>query len=326
MPCSNVLNGWIGEGGKLVFNKAHSKSGIPRTVPCGQCWSCRLQKSRDWAVRLVKEASYWPEDKRLFITLTYNPENLPEYGLLSKPVLDENGKQIKQSHFQGFMKNLRDHFKYPKLKYFHCGEYGDQLGRPHYHAIIFGIKFDDMEEFKRTKARELIYKSKTLENIWGKGFCSIGQVTFESCAYVARYIMKKRTGEQADAHYTKIIDLDEETGEIKKTVKVPPEYITMSRNPAIAKEYYDDYHTDIFPHDRVVIKRGDKPIVSKPPRYFLKQLEKADPDMYNQVKAKRKEESKKHSEDQTPERSWAIEQVKKAQTKNLERHFESHHD
>jgi hypothetical protein len=355
MPCTNLLKGWALPNGGITFNKQKSPSGIPMEVPCGQCWSCRLARSREWALRLVKEAQFWPEEKRVFLTLTYNNENLPKDGSLDV------------EHFQNFMKALRYHFSslipaqngkdkriFPKIKYFHCGEYGETckncgdsyilheeskskkkyndckawvkgLGRPHYHAIIYGISFDDMEVYKRTKADEIIYKSKTLEEIWGKGFCTIGNVTFESCAYVARYIMKKITGDKAESHYIKQIGIDESTGEVI-TNPVKPEYITMSRNPAIAKEWCEKYLTDIKKNDAVLLSRQGKSFETKPPRYFMKQLQKSDLDAYERIKQKRRETKNRMKADTTEERNLVKERIKKIQTKNLNRHFEDYHE
>ena len=349
MPCSSSLKGWVGVGGGIVFNKNKSPTKIKMEVPCGQCWSCRLARSREWATRLIKEATNWPEEQRTFITLTYNNENLPEDGSLHV------------EDFQNFMKALRYHFsilksdgtrRNPKLKYFHCGEYGETcktcntsyimhkesksgkkytgcnnfikgLGRPHYHAILFGVTFEDMEEFKRTKSGELIYKSNTLDKIWDKGYCSIGQVTFESCAYVARYIMKKVTGEQSEQHYQKPTGIDTETGEVI-TTPVKPEYITMSRNPAIAKEWANKYLTDIAKNDSVLLERKGKAFETQPPRYFLKLLEKEDPIKYELLKSQRRIKKAQNKSDNTDERSLIKERLKQIQTKNLTRNFEDY--
>ena len=74
-----------------------------------------------------------------------------------------------------------------------CGEYGDKLGRPHYHAIIFGVTFVDKKLWSIRRGNNL-YRSATLEKLWPYGFSSIGTVNFETAAYVARYVTKKITG------------------------------------------------------------------------------------------------------------------------------------
>jgi hypothetical protein len=232
MPCTNPLSGFLGKNGKIVFSNENKNCVIPlqpMEVSCGQCTSCRLQRSKEWAIRLVKEARDWPSNECLFLTLTYNDENLPKDGSVHK------------EHFQKFIKDIRYyvaikkydvlrkkyHVQHKKIKYFHCGEYGlecstcgkskhmhdirkacdnyaEQLGRPHYHCILYGVSFKDMELHSVTKAGSKIYKSKQLDDIWGRGFCSIGEVTFESCAYTARYIMKKINGQLQESHYKKL--------------------------------------------------------------------------------------------------------------------------
>lgn len=304
-------------------------------VPCGQCWSCRLSRSREWATRLVKEAMYWKEEERSFITLTYAPEYLP------------HDHSVNVKDFQKFMKRLRKHFNYPRLKYFHCGEYGTeckncgkskpvcersecnnfqaQLGRPHYHAILYGVKWDDLTEFKRTKAGELIYRSATLENLWKKGHCSIGNLTFESCAYVARYVMKKINGQQAENHYKKILDVNSQTGEIY-SVDLTPEYITMSRNPAIAKEYFEDYMKEIVATDSLLLQRKGKAYPVRPPRYFSKRLEKKDPTALEHIKTERLRKRQRLKKEFTEERALIKETIKKLKMSEITRDYEDFHE
>ena len=315
-------------------------------VPCGRCHGCRLEYARQWATRLVHEAQQWPDEQRHFITLTFNDQHLPEHGNLDKKI------------FQDFMKRLRQHVwrkdgkpENPrKIKFYHCGEYGKvclncgkskiihdreqtcstwspTIGRPHYHAILYGVNFDDMELWKRTGANELIYRSKTLESLWPFGHSSIGTVSFESCSYVARYVTKKINGDQAKQHYFKPTEIDKETGEITKSIQMQPEYATMSRgkNNAIGLDWFKKFHSDVYPHDRVVMLRGGTSYISQPPRYYDKKLEELDPVLYKELKQKRLQQQEA-SPDNTPQRLRVREQVKKAQTKNLTRHFEEHHN
>lgn len=349
MACSNQLKGWMLANGGITFDRTKSPTKVKMEVPCGQCWSCRLARSREWATRLVKESLDWPEHERLFITLTYNNENLPT----------DEGLHIED--YQSFMKDLRYHFstetptgrKYKKIKYFHCGEYGQTcktcglsypfhqesksgkeytacttwvkgLGRPHYHAILFGVTFDDLETFKRTQSGELIYKSKKLDAIWKKGFCSIGQVSFESCAYVSRYIMKKITGDNAKEHYIKS-HTSLTTGEITHH-PVKPEYISMSRNPAIAKGYAEKNMLDITKNDGVLLQRQGTAFLTKPPRYFMKLMERTDPIKYELIKEQRRQQKRLNKSENTDERSAIKERIKKIQTKTLSREFEDYHN
>ena len=201
MPCYYPLHGYRAKhpepSGKrrIVFNPKQGIQDEQVDVPCGQCIGCKLERSKQWAIRCVHEASMHQDNS--FITLTYNDEHLPE-----------NGQLVKKD-FQKFMKRLRK--KCGKVRYYQCGEYGSQyddqgnkitdslnrelLGRPHFHACLFGLDFPDKELWTVRNGINL-YRSPTLEKIWKKGYSSIGNVTFESAAYVARYITKKLNGDK----------------------------------------------------------------------------------------------------------------------------------
>lgn len=231
-----------------------------------------------------------------FVTLTYSPEKLPVGGSLNK------------KHFQDFMKRLRKKHG-SKIRFFHCGEYGDQLDRPHYHAIIFGLDFADKKRHSKNERGEQLYKSETLEKLWGHGFCLIGAVTDQSTAYVARYIVKKVTGKNAATHYQK---LDPATGEI---FNLQPEYVTMSRRPGIGASWYAKYASSVFPSDHVVI-RGKE---AGPPKYYRKILEVDDPKLSETLRFKRIRSAAKRKADNTPERLLVKEECRKAKTRSLKR-------
>lgn len=161
--------------------------------------------------------------KNSFITLTYNDENIPEHHTL------------RHRDFALFAKRLR---KKHDIRYYMCGEYGDATGRPHYHACIFGENFqNDRYEWKKSNGYQL-YRSKELEKLWTLGDSNIGELTFESAAYTARYIMKKITGDLAEEHYKRITP----EGEI---IKIQPEYNQMSRNGGIGKAWLEKYWRDV---------------------------------------------------------------------------------
>lgn len=237
------------EDGKIVFDKPFAFArGF--NLPCGQCIGCRLNYSRQWAIRCVHEAQM--HENNCFITLTFNDEHLMQR---------DNPASLDVSEFQKFMKRLRKNTGC-KVRFFHCGEYGDKNKRPHYHAVLFGYDFPDKILWSKRDGVQL-YTSPLLQELWPYGFSTIGAVTFESAAYVARYVMKKITGEDADKHY---MHWDPLTGE---GIPIKQEYCTMSRKPGIGAEWIKKYKADVYPHDYVVIN-GHK---VKPPRFYDNQLE-----------------------------------------------------
>ena len=294
MPCYHPMQGYRSraDGKTIVFNPTYGWIDRPLTIPCGQCVGCRLERSRQWAVRCVHEASL--HEDNCFITLTYNNESLPEDGSLNK------------KHFQDFMKRLRKKYKNKKIRYYHCGEYGDKNFRPHYHAIIFGLQFDDQKLFTVTNGEKL-YTSEKLEKLWPFGFSTIGTVTFESAAYVARYVMKKVNGKNAKNHYERV---NNDTGEIYNLV---PEYNTMSRRPGIAAGWFDKYKDDVYPSDNIHLREK----TFRPPKFYDKMYEHLMPNEMEKIKKQRMINMQKHAKDNTAERLAVKEQVKNAQLNQL---------
>lgn len=245
----------------MVFDRKASVRGEKLDLPCGQCIGCRLERSRQWAVRCVHEATLYEENT--FITLTYNDENLPE------------NKSINVVHFQLFMKRLRKKFSDRTIRFFHCGEYGKKKSRPHYHAILFNFEFTDLK-FKAMGKFDKLYSSEVLDKLWGMGECYIGDVTFESAAYVARYLMKKVTNKKCRTDYRGRLHVcaKEHYGSRKA------EYITMSRRPGIGKKFYEKYSKSIYPSDNVVIRGREM----RPPKFYDSLLEKTDPDLLEKLK------------------------------------------
>lgn len=239
-------------------------------IPCGQCVGCRLDHSKQWAVRCMLESEY--HDENYFITLTYDDEHVP----MTEYVDMDTGEVLPsmtlvQKDMQDFIKRLRRHFDYngdDGFRYFYCGEYGSKSARPHYHMIAFGLHLDDLTLYKRTPLGNY-YTSELLNSKWRNGYVIIGSVTFESCSYVSRYIMKKQKGKGAVIYdYYNIL----------------PEFIRMSRNPGIGKEYFNENFDDIYPTDGIVLSGGSR---VKPPRYFDNLMNDIDEDLMSDVKLKR---------------------------------------
>ena len=290
MPCYFPISAWKVDGA-VVFNSALSGKGLPLKLPCGRCIGCRLERSKMWAVRCIHEASLY--DKNCFITLTYSDDYLPADG------------SVDVTHFQKFMKRLRFRFG-SGVRFFHCGEYGERTHRPHYHALLFNCDFED-KQLHTVRNGNPVYTSDILRELWPMGLSEIGDVTFESAAYVARYIMKKVTGDGADEHY---LIADPDTGELFRR---KPEYITMSRRPGIGYGWLEKYQSDVYPHDRVVV-RG-RPM--KVPKFYDRKFETIDPVSLNLIKVAREKKSKLYLDDMTPERLQVKHEVQRLAASRL---------
>lgn len=146
-------------------------------LPCGECLNCRLNHSKEWAVRCVLESLSY--DDNFFVTLTYDDAHLPKDGRLHR------------EHIQEFFKKLR--YYVGSFRYFGCGEYGSKTKRPHYHLILFGCHLTDLCSCGRG-----LYQSDIITKCWSHGFNYVGFVTYQSCNYVAMYTTKKIFGDQSD--------------------------------------------------------------------------------------------------------------------------------
>ena len=242
MPCFKPITAYwskyLTENGKrkIVFNARDAlNTDIKIQVPCGSCIGCRLEYARVWALRCWHESLLYSNNS--FITLTFDDDHLAKDCSLHK------------EDFVNFMKRLRH--KFPGVRFFHCGEYGDENNRPHHHAILFNCSFDDRKPIGISKHGDLYYKSALLSDLWdNQGFCTIGEVTFQSCSYVARYVMKKLKGDSSKFYA--------ENG------LVPP-YLTMSRRPGIGKQWFLLNQKQVEDHLGVRTQAG---VMSPVPRFY----------------------------------------------------------
>lgn len=312
MPCYSPITGYrsrvVNTSGKrsIVFNVAAGYADLQVQLPCGQCTGCRLEYSRTWAIRCMHEASL--HENNCFITLTYNDENLPANNSIHKETV------------QKFIKRLRKNTG-QKLRYFACGEYGDKNNRPHYHAIIFGYDFPDKLPWRKIND-QLLYRSELLEKCWKYGYTSVGSVTFESCAYVARYVMKKRKGKQDhrdpktgktnEEHYQLV---DPDTGEF---FQIEPEFCLMSRNPGLGNKWLHEFKSDT--NKDFITLRGVK---HKLPKYYDNILEQENALEMQQRKDVRRKRAAQQALDNTLERLHTKKTVKEAQLNQLKRGYEN---
>lgn len=263
-------------------------SGVSRRLPCNTCLGCRIDYSRMWALRCVHESKLF--DDNCFVTLTYDNDHI-KMGR-ERPSLFKRDLQL-------FFKRLRKHFD---VRYFACGEYGDTTHRPHYHACLFGLDFKDKVLYSRSNGNDL-FRSDTLDRLWGNGNCLIGAMSAESAAYVARYCLKKLSVDFK--HYFK----DE---------GIEPEFLAMSRRPGIGRGYFDMFNSDFFVVDKCITSSG----VYSVPRYYSDILRVIDNDLFVHVKAMRDERKRKvELFERMPKRLSVKAAVKAAQIKALKRPF-----
>lgn len=308
-------------GGRLEFVERPDTR--PLMIPCGQCVGCRLERSRQWAIRCMHEASLY--SCNAFVTLTYDDKSLPvdkslryrDFQRFMRTLrqrikrarqrkLSPDGRQLRQDVFNSTRDSERSQSS-NKIRFYMCGEYGENTGRPHYHACLFNVHFADSVILKRSASGMNLYTSKLLSDCWPHGFACFGDVTFESAAYVARYVMKKIYGDAADEHYKRV----DENGEF---YWLRPEFTKMSLKPGIGAGWFDQFHKDVYPRDYVVV-RGLK---MKPPKYYDKLFEKIDGFEMEYIEFLRGEKFLDHAGDATPERLRVREKVAKAKL-NLKR-------
>jgi len=327
MPCYAPLPATPVQGKAPLI---HRRIGyIPREgdffIPCGQCIGCRADRQEGWAIRCLHESTLHRANCALTLTYSDDP-NYESYasedrdyqhqdvliarksarefptiapkGLFKGPNIAHvdnsrsNRREIaslsKRDH-QLFMKRLRK--EVGEVRFYMCGEYGTKLARPHFHYLIFGYDFPDKEYFKKSLSGTKLFKSATLDRVWGHGYAWIGEVTYETCAYVAGYVMKKITGEKAVEHYAR-------TDEAGNVYWLTPEFNEMSRQPGIAKEWWDKFSEDVTVLDKV--RHNGRKV--KPPRYYDKLREQTDPVGLANAKLMREFRASLKGEEQTPRR------------------------
>jgi len=243
-----------------------------------------------WAIRLMHESQYHLVS--MFVTLTYNDEHLPS----------DNGLQL--AHWKNFAKKFRRDVG--PFRFYTCGDYGeDQLTgaflRPHYHTIIFGHNFhQDRIPWQKSKYGDQLWTSEILNNVWGKGFAVIGDLTFQSAGYVARYILKKRNGKQKDMYGGR-----------------SPHFSTMSLKPGIGATWFSDYAEETYRDDNVVL-RGRR---YKPPKYYDALLKAVDGQLHDEIKDNRIQAAQERADDYTKERLAIRQRCAKAKARNQQRNL-----
>lgn len=237
--------------------------GFKIKVPCGRCIGCRLDYSRQWALRSMHEAKLF--NRGCFVTLTFDNEHLPSDGSVHK------------SYIQSWLKRFRYRFG-DDIRYLLCGEYGSKRGRPHYHILFFNFDFPDKYPWTVRKGN-IYYRSPLLESVWrdaycdtGNGFSVIGDLTAESCAYVSRYITKKVFGADSKKFYNGL----------------EPEFQLMSRMPGLGRNYLEKYYEGWFNNGFCLLENSQgKKFRVQIPRYYVDSMKVINEDVYNRYKLDR---------------------------------------
>lgn len=219
------------------------------TIPCGRCIGCRLQYAKQWADRAVLELPYY--DSSFFLTLTYNDDNLP-YRESKSGITHWS---LEKEDFQKFMKRLRNYTDSEdyKIRYLACGEYGDNTFRPHYHAIIFGLKIPDLKVFSKSPLGDIYYTSDIISKIWNKGHVLVAEASHQTINYVARYVTKKMYGKKAEFY---------------EEFNLQAPFLLMSRRPGLGRQYYEDHKKELFTESKYYFSTPGGAKSACPGRYF----------------------------------------------------------
>lgn len=123
---------------------------------------CRLNRRRLWTARLMLESCL--HESSFFSTLTYDKEHLP------------SGEELCPRDASLFLKRLRAVVSPAKVRFYLVGEYGEERGRPHYHAALYGVP-----------------EESAIREAWGMGNCHSGFLEEASASYIAGYVTKRMT-------------------------------------------------------------------------------------------------------------------------------------
>lgn len=274
----------------ISFSAREGYQDLHIEFPCNKCIGCRVDRSREWAVRCMHEAQM--HQANCFLTLTYDDKKLPaDYS-------------VSLEHYQKFLKRLRFSLG-QEIRFFGCAEYGDLEQRPHYHFLIFNYRPTDLK-LHTTKNNIPLYTSQKLTLLWKYGFSTVGELTYQTAAYCARYVIKKIGGDQAANHYLRIHPV---TG---KLCQVKPEFSTSSRRPGLGDSWLKKYKSDFFPSDFVVVDRKKHPV----PKFYIKKLQEEEQQL---IKRRRVALANKSKADTTSRRLRVRETVFSARISKLKR-------
>lgn len=292
MACYRPLHGYRDKGGSIVFS-ARKGADIEVTVPCGQCIGCRVARSRMWALRCVHESKLW--DRNCFVTLTYDDKHLPPFA------------SLRYSDVQLFHKKLRK--AVGPFRFFLAGEYGEVLGRPHYHACYFGFFPPDAKRLRSLSSERFPgYSSDLMVRLWGHGHVHIGEMTYASAAYCSGYIFKKVGGLQGADKY-KRVDSD------GVWQPIDPEFARMSLKPGIGADWYRRYVEDFHGRDYCVHDGKQFPV----PKYYDRLLERCNETRISELREDRELRALPFRPDNVPSRLAVKAEVAEAKLRHSDK-------
>lgn len=239
---------------------------------CGSCFGCRMEYSKQWALRCMLEASYY--ERNYFVTLTYDDYHLP-----SGQFLDFGGEvkdtSLCREDLVKFIKRFRqhcvEHYNHDGVRVFYCGEYGSLTDRPHYHIIFFNCPAIDLTFYKRSPEGGYYYHSKDIYDTWRDrdkvsiGFHTVSELNYNMCAYTARYMLKKQKGQSVKDRLFAFDNVSDTDLQLRSNV-----FCGMSLKPGIGRRYYDEHKDQIYDTDQILYNDEFKAYCAKPPRYFDK--------------------------------------------------------
>ena len=313
------LNEWCAKSQRPnhVYTDVYIKEFIE--IPCMKCQSCRLDYSKEWMQRCMLEQKMWDHNEML--TLTYDEEHVPKNigcDTSTGEVLEVN--TLRKKDVEKFLKDLRRYWKHhyneDNIRFYMCGEYGELKGRPHYHLLMFNFNVRDKEYYKKSQSGFDMYHSKIIEKIWGRGHIELNEISADTCAYVARYVLKKQKGTGAKDYYA--------------LKGIEPEYTNGSRRPGIGETYFRENKDKIYEYDKILLasKGGVQEI--KPCKYYDRLFDAEEHDLMENIKERRKELAERIQATQNAISGLSIEKQREYKAnalrdrlKKLQRGFES---
>jgi len=324
MPCTSPITAYLPKaGGQPKFQPPPPKQEDDYNliqISCRECISCMQRIALDWTIRQACEfqTSYAEGiGTDLFITHTYDPEHLPEFG------------HYQYSDMQAFWKRLRSRLDYEakkinlpksdyKFRYLTAAEYGDTTQRPHFHSSVFNLWLPDAIQSHENSEGRQVLTSKIVDECWGKGHVDIQYFTMGTATYVAQHQIKqngqsirKQLKLSYYARRAELIKIQEENGIphtdengeefafdpetgliLPKMMPLPRVY--ASSNPGIGKTYFDRYYRTIYNNGFITFQGRRFPI----PRYYDYHLNKVDPDWFDEIEIERELKRQTYSRDQ----------------------------